>query len=208
MRVGSSLWNVAGSHAREHARRLVDAGVTVFHWDRSDGIFAHGGGFTSYEAGSIAEEVGVSSEAHLMMSDPYPEIDQWCEFCEMIVVHVEVESHMEAIRRIEQRGRQPAIAICPSTPLDALDHLPNLPILVMAITPGHAGGSWHTKTIDRLSMLSTRGLIGVDGGITLEHIPRIREAGSHWIAVGTALVNHPDPQSWLRLAQMDTNHLD
>ena len=201
MRVGCSLWNVAGSSAGEHARRLVDAGVDLFHWDRADGIFAPAGGFTAEEAAQISLETGTRAEAHLMLADPLSEVDQWCEFCDLIAVPVEVSTHVDAIRRIEKLGRQAAVVISPSTALANLSHVSGLATLVMSITPGMAGSSCHPDTFPRLTALSDRPLLGVDGGITADLLPKLKRAGAGWIAVGTALVNSGDPGAWLRIAE-------
>ncbi|MCL2785094.1 MAG: hypothetical protein FWD55_06610 [Propionibacteriaceae bacterium] len=201
MRIGCSLWNVSQDSPLDHARRLVDAGVDLFHWDRADGIFAKAGGYTADTAAEICSQTGTRAEAHLMVADPLREIDAWCEFCELVVVPVESEDHLAAIRRIENRGRQAAIVISPDTDLSALDHLCHIPTLVMSITPGYAGSQPRPETLTRLAALRDRPLLGIDGGMTADLLPSAAQAGANWVAVGTALVHAEDPAAWLRLAR-------
>jgi len=200
MRVGCSLWNVAGEYALDHAKRLTAAGVNLFHWDRTDGVFAAAGGFTAAEASSISSQTGTRSEAHLMLTDPLAEVDQWCEFCELVAVPVEVDTCRAAIRRIEKRGCQAAVAISPRTSLAALADYVSLAVLLMAITPGLAGSPPDPNVFARAAALRDHPLRGIDGSMTTELFPAAIQAGVGWISVGTALVSAPDPAEWLHRA--------
>ncbi|MDR0783348.1 MAG: hypothetical protein LBE83_06275 [Propionibacteriaceae bacterium] len=205
MRVGCSLWNVAGPTALEQARRLVTGGVELFHWDRADGIFAPAGGFQPAVASAITADTQTRAEAHLMVADPLAEVDQWCEFCELVVIPVEVDAHRAAIRRIEQRGRIPGVAISPTTPLTALAGLAGLATLVMSVHPGQAGAKPDPLIADRLASLERSALLGVDGGLTLDLAQDLRRAGATWVAVGTALVQAEDPATWLAALRRDVD---
>ncbi|MDR3069790.1 MAG: hypothetical protein LBU38_02105 [Propionibacteriaceae bacterium] len=202
MRIAVSLWNQAGKDAPTAATRLHQAGAGIFHWDRSDGGFCTPGGFTWQEASTIAQQLGSRSEAHLMLSDPLKEVDPWCDFCELVAVHLESNDALGAIRRIARRGVRPAIAISPQTPISLLPNTfsAEIAILVMSVVPGLAGSSFLPDSYQRIRDLSPRAMIGVDGSVTLARLLLLEEAGASWVAVGTDLVNAADPALWLKQA--------
>jgi len=200
VRLGCSLWNVARADPGQEARRLSYAGVRLFHWDRTDGSFAPSGGYTAENASFITTNLALRAEAHLMMTDPRPEIDQWCEFCELVIVPIEIDVCHDAIRRIEKRGVQAGVAISPMTPLPSLTEIHGLPVLCMSVPPGRAGSSFLPTTYARVRALRHLFYCGVDGGITADCIAPLREAGASWIVVGTDLLNAPDPRAWLESA--------
>ncbi|MDR2380428.1 MAG: hypothetical protein LBE08_04520 [Bifidobacteriaceae bacterium] len=196
MRLACSLWNAAGPGALAEARRMVAAGVDLFHWDRSDGTMASPGGFTAAEARGIGLGVGAAAEAHLMLARPMEELDLWLEFCELVVVHVEATDAAAALQRIEAAGRCGGLAVAPGTPLAALPSTYRGPVLVMSVIPGQAGGAFQAGTAARVAALAPRGLVGVDGAVTLERWADLRRSGARWAVSGTDLLARPNPPAW------------
>lgn len=223
LEVAASLWSVPPADRPTTARRLVDAGLRRWHWDVSDGVFAAPGGFTPGQAADLTAHAPAPGEAHLMVTDPLPVVDDWVPFCDLVVVHVESRRCAEAVDRIRSAGTRAGVAIGPDTPLDALDALPaDLPVLVMAITPGQAGSRFSPATLDRLTALSGRPasavpraaaaaghptgrphrrLLGVDGGVDLARAHDCARHGATWVVSGTALCAAPDPAGWLSRAE-------
>lgn len=198
-RIAGSLWSVPRDEAGARLREVVAAGLDRVHWDVTDGVFARDGGFTPEQAEECLAGVAVANEAHLMVGDPLPHIDRWSELCTVIAVHAEIPDLHEALRRIEQRGCRPALVASPTTPLAGLP-VAGLDLLLMSVTPGHAGSAFLPGTLDRIRQATgLRGVasVGVDGGVTAALWPALAAAGTDWIVTGSALFSDPDPGRWL-----------
>ena len=88
------------------------------------------------------------------------------------------------------------LALNPATPLDVLEYvLPQLDmVLLMSVNPGFGGQEFIPYTIDKLQqlrqMMDRQGLdidIEVDGGINLENVTDVLNAGANIIVAGSAV---------------------
>lgn len=196
MRIAGSLWSVAAADVRDEADRLVAAGLKVWHWDHADGSLGPAGGFSAAAAREIAEATGIRSEAHLMLADPRPELDEWLAFAELVVVHVESPYWREAVDRVREAGRRAGIAVSPGSavPPDLAD---DLAVLVMTVAPGQAGTGFLQERLPALEDVARQPLRGIDGSVDLERAASARAYGANWLVSGTALTSAPDPRAWL-----------
>ncbi len=89
----------------------------------------------------------------------------------------------------------------PATPLYYLDHvLDKLDyILVMSVNPGFGGQRFIPTVLDKIRAIRSRieaaGLdirIEVDGGVKVDNIRAIAEAGADIFVAGSAIFNQPD----------------
>lgn len=198
-RVAGSLWSVPPD---DHGRRLAAAvgqGLGHVHWDATDGRFAVEGGFSPASAARLLDGLAVTSEAHLMMHDPVSSIDAWAEFCDLIVVPVEVADWRAALRRIESAGALGGLAVSPDSELSLVPR-GRFPVLVMSVLPGDAGAEFRHGTLERIRELARRGchgMVGVDGGVQAGHLAGLVDAGATWVVSGTGLFNAPDLSEWL-----------
>ncbi len=158
---------------------------------------APAGGFTAAQARVIADQTGLTSEAHLMLLDPLPELDDWLAFCEVVVVHLESPTWGDALDRIAAAGVRGALAYSPGHSLEG-DHPDGVDALVMSVEPGHGGSPFVPESLDRIATLASRhDRVGVDGGVTELRARDARAAGATWIVSGTALL--ADPHAFLSL---------
>ena len=133
-----------------------------------------------------------------MVTDPLVHVDAWTDLCELVIVHVEADGWASAVERVQARGRRAGVAISPRTPLATIDAVrDDVAVLVMSITPGHAGATFEPATLDRLALLSGRSQLGVDGGVTLDLARACADHGATWVVSGSALCGCADPASWL-----------
>lgn len=190
-RVSASLWSVAPEYLELEARRLAAAGLESWHWDRADGSLGPAGGFSAAQARALAELTGLESEAHLMLLDPLSELDEWLDFCSIVVVHAASPVAAEALERVAAAGVRGALAFSPRDPL-GMHSADGIDALVMSVEPGHGGSAFLPGALDRVRELSTRhDAVGVDGGVTAERARDARAAGASWIVSGTALLADP-----------------
>ena len=115
----------------------------------------------------------------------------------MLTVHAEACTHLDrTIQKIKEKGILAGVAINPATPVGALSCILGEVdmILLMSVNPGFGGQRLIPYTIDKIrelrNMLEQRGLkvdIEVDGGVTLENVSQVTEAGANIIVAGSAV---------------------
>lgn len=116
---------------------------------------------------------------------------------DILTVHAEVCPHLNrTIAAIKENGMKACVALNPTTPLNVLDYvLEDLDmVLLMTINPGFGGQKYiesSTRKIQELrKMMEARGLeidIEVDGGIKLNNVKTVLDAGANIIVAGSAV---------------------
>ena len=151
----------------------------------------------------------VMFEAHLMVVDPDPMLGAYVDAgCEMLIVHAESVTHLHrSLTRVAELGAKPAVAINPSTPIDAVSHVLDLVdmVLVMTVNPGFGGQAYIATMEPKIAALrrlidesgsagaSGSGIdIEVDGGISAGTISGAATAGANVLVSGSALYRYAD----------------
>ena len=135
---------------------------------------------------------------HLMIEEPSRYLKEFVKCgADMITVHAESCRHLDrTIDEIRQLGIRASVALNPGTDLSVLEYvLPKLDmVLVMTVNPGFGGQKFIGFTKDKIRKLrrimEERGIkadIEVDGGITLENVGSVLEAGANVIVAGSAV---------------------
>lgn len=113
--------------------------------------------------------------------------------------HWEASPNPQAtVERITAAGMRAAIALKPGTPVeemlgqggDIFSHLSM--ILVMTVEPGWGGQALIPACLEKVQglrrIVPSHMDIQVDGGVTLENLPLIRDAGANVIVAGTLIM--------------------
>ena len=114
-----------------------------------------------------------------------------------ISFHPEASDHVDrTLQLIRDNGCQPGLVFNPATPLDSLRyaiHDVDM-ILLMSVNPGFAGQKFISTTLEKLiqvrSMIDESGLdirLEIDGGVNLENIGAIAQAGADTFVAGSAV---------------------
>lgn len=178
---------------------LIDeAGAQYVHIDVMDGMFVPSISMGIPVIKSIRPVSDRIFDVHLMVMDPERYIDDFVEAgADLITVHAEACRHLDrTIRMIKEQDIIAGVALNPATPLSAIEYL--LPevdmVLIMTVNPGYGGQKLVPYTIDKIkdlrSMIARRGLkidIEVDGGITMENLGAIMDAGANIIVSGSSV---------------------
>jgi ribulose-phosphate 3-epimerase len=147
---------------------------------------------------SIRKVTGKVFDVHLMINEPVRYIDEFVKSgADIITVHVEACSDVAAtLEKIRESGVKVGITLNPGTPVSAIE--PYLPmvdmVLVMSVNPGFGGQKFIESSIEKLKevkrMRDARGLsfdIEVDGGINIDNLLSVLEAGANVIVAGSAI---------------------
>ena len=188
---------------------LEAAGVDRIQWDVMDGVFVPNLTFGPDVIAACRPHASVMFEAHLMVADPDPMLGAYVDAgCEMLIVHAESVTHLHrTLSRVTELGAQPAVAVNPSTPIDAVAHVLDLVdmVLVMTVNPGFGGQAYIATMEPKIAalreLISQSGSAGasgagidieVDGGISAETIGGAAAAGANVLVSGSALYRYEE----------------
>ena len=126
-----------------------------------------------------------------------------------ISFHPEASDHVDrTLQLIRDNGCRPGLVFNPATPLDSLRYaIHNIDmILLMSVNPGFAGQKFISTTLEKLkqvrAMIDESGLeirLEIDGGVNLENIGAIAQAGADTFVAGSAVFsagNDSDPNRY------------
>ncbi len=182
----------------EQVREVEKAGVQYLHIDVMDGCFVPSISFGMPIIRSIRKETELFLDVHLMIEQPRRYIEAIAGLgADMINFHLEAaEDAAEVIELIRSFGKKAGITIKPETSVDAL--LPYLDkvdmVLVMTVEPGAGGQKLIPGCLEKVKELRNvmykRGLrfdIEVDGGVNIDNLEQVLEAGANVIVAGSAI---------------------
>jgi ribulose-phosphate 3-epimerase len=141
-------------------------------------------------------------DAHLMVTNPDQQLEVFAKAgADRLTVHVETCPNLtQTIERIKSLGCKAGVTLNPSTPASALDAV--LPIvdlvLVMSVNPGYSGQKFIPEMIgkvaeirNKLNALRSQAFLQVDGGMAVDTLPLMRNAGANVFVVGNFAFKHP-----------------
>ena len=193
-----SILSADFSKLGEQIRELDESGAQYVHIDVMDGMFVPSISFGMPVMKSIRDCSDRIFDVHLMIEEPGRYIDDFAEAgADLITVHAEACKHLDrTVEAIKEKGLLAGVALNPATPLSAIEWiLPKVDmILIMTVNPGFGGQKLIPYTIDKVrelkKMIDQKGLkidFEVDGGINLDNVGTIMDAGANIIVAGSAV---------------------
>ena len=173
-------------------------GAQYAHLDVMDGVFVPNISFGMPVISCVRRHTDLFLDAHLMVTLPERIIPAVAKAgADMITFHLEATEDIPGcIRMIRQEGKKVGLSIKPKTPVSAIlpyaDDIDML--LIMTVEPGFGGQSYIESSTDKIrkarALFAQRGLdtdIEVDGGIKLDNVEVVLDAGANVIVCGSSV---------------------
>jgi ribulose-phosphate 3-epimerase len=189
-------------HLGEAIASCEAAGADWIHVDVMDGHFVSNLTFGPVIVEACRRATNLPLDVHLMIDDPQRYMEAFARAgATNLTVHIETCPHPHiALRQIKSLGCRAGITLNPGTPAVAIQ--PVLPlvdlVLVMSVHPGFAEQKYLPQATSRvaeirgmLDGITSSAWLEVDGGISVETLPEVREAGANAFVAAKAIFRHP-----------------
>ncbi len=190
----------------EQVHAAAAGGATLLHVDVMDGHFVPNLTIGPPVVASLNRATDLPLDVHLMIENPDQYILAFIEAgADWVSVHQEVAIHMNrTLNLILQHGAKAGVVINPATPVHTLEEVLDLVdfVLVMSVNPGFGGQKFIPGSLEKIRQLAAlrqaRRLdfrIEVDGGIALDTVGAVVQAGAEVLVAGNAVFGKGDPTS-------------
>ena len=207
--IAPSILSANFARLSEEIEAVTRGGASLLHVDVMDGHFVPNITVGLPVVKAISKATRLPIDTHLMIEEPGLYVERFIDAgAQLVSVHVEIEPHLHrTLTCIREKGAQAGVAINPATSLVEIEEaLPYADfVLLMSVNPGFGGQKFIETSLDKLRRLrrmiderklSTR--IEIDGGIGLENIACVAEAGAEIIVAGSAIYGEDDPAEAVR----------
>ncbi|MEG1583624.1 MAG: ribulose-phosphate 3-epimerase [Anaerovorax sp.] len=202
-RLAPSILSADFSKLGQDISTIWKAGAQVIHVDVMDGHFVPNISYGATVMKSLVGKTNLPFDVHLMIENPERYVAEFVtENTEFITVHAEACTHLHrVIQQIKGLGVKCGVALNPATPLCHLEYvLKDIDlVLVMSVNPGFGGQKFIENALDKVKELNEMKVknklqfeIEIDGGITLENVQAVAEAGTDIIVAGSAVFGAPN----------------
>jgi ribulose-phosphate 3-epimerase len=201
--VEPSLYAADFSRLGEQIETLLEAGARIFHFDVGDGHFVPpitAGPIVLQWISPIVHRAGGRLDCHLMVEQPEKHFEAIAGAGgDSVTFHYEVADDVRALAaQAREHGLGVGLAFNPQTDPEQAAEVadPVDLVLCMSINPGYSGQAFMPEAFGRVERLRDRlpegKHIQVDGGISRDNVPRLRDAGADLFVAGTSIFGAPD----------------
>ena len=198
LKLAASILNADFGHLANEVKAAEQAGVDYVHVDVMDGAFVPNISLGPPIVAAIRAATTLPLDVHLMIEEPARFLKEFVDAgASIMTVHQEAVRHLHAtVAAIQAAGVKAGVALCPATPLAAVEEIaPMLDLLlIMTVNPGFGGQALIPATLDKirrarelLDRLGARAELEVDGGIKPDNVAEVVARGARVVVVGSAI---------------------
>ncbi len=209
IKIAPSILSADFATLGQDIKMIDEAGCEYIHIDVMDGMFVPNISLGIPVIKSIRGYTNKVFDVHLMIEEPGRYIEAFKDAgADIITIHAEACKHLHStVSLIKSYGLKAGVSLNPATPISVIEYVIDEldMVLVMSVNPGFGGQSFIPSAIHKISALRDvicgRGLecdIQVDGGVTLDNVKSIVDAGANVIVAGSAIFNCDDVKERVR----------
>ena len=202
--IAPSILSADFARLGEEVRNVLSAGADWVHFDVMDNHYV-----PNLTIGPLVCEAlrkhGITApiDVHLMVQPVDRLVPDFAKAgASLISFHPEASLHVHrTIGLIKEQGCQAGLALNPATPLSVLDHvLEDVDlVLIMSVNPGFGGQRFIDSALGKIKAVRERIAasgkairLQVDGGVKIDNIAALAEAGADTFVAGSAIFSSPN----------------